>query len=169
MTAQMPENSRGCIPDDLRGIVEDRTLVYLALEACHSIHWPNCVLPHGEEDTTPEPVLRTLVLYCYSVGAYGSRDIEYLATNDKTAAYICAGNQPKWESIRHFRRQCAPQLKEALSELLRLIYKEAPAHENLYTVFSLARFSGNLSFEFVREADMRLHRAIQADSMAMDE
>jgi hypothetical protein len=171
MTAQMPTERKttGLIPDDLRQLVDERTLVYLVLEACHGIKWPHCVLPAGEEDSTPEPVLRTLILFCYAVGTYGSPDIEYAPSNDKTAAYICAGHQPSWVTIRHFRRQRAFQLKEALAELLRLVYKEARSHEGLYSTLARGRFGGDLSLEFIRDAEQRLHRAIQADSMALDE
>src|ERR1043166_6656716 len=90
-----PASSQGlCIPDDLRQLIEDRTLVCRVLEAIHA----PCPRPEEvpSDASSRERVLRTLVLYCYACGVYDSRDIEQAAAQESTATYICAGYQPDW-------------------------------------------------------------------------
>ena len=50
-------------------------------------------------------MMLTLVTYAYSVGIYGSRDLEDAMDTDPTIRYICARSFPDWVSIRRFRRR----------------------------------------------------------------
>lgn len=148
------------IPDDLCELFGARPLVYRVLQA---IHETNAAFPGEPADTSSEErVLRTLLLYAYARGVYGSRDIEELATHDETASYICAGLKPGWFELRHLRRQLGRRLREDLLHLFRGVIQTLRER-------SLSTLRGRIEEAASQEAEVRLRRAIQADSMAMDD
>jgi hypothetical protein len=153
------------IPDDLRQLTDERSLVCRVLEAIHA-----CCPRYGdspEDASSRQKVLRTLVLYCYASGLYSSRDLAFAAVQDPQAVYICAGFEPDWSEIRTFRRQNAPQLQQDLAEVLRsvvIIGDSAPCSPT-----SVRPPWMDARDIFLRNAESRLRRAIHEDSMAMDD
>ena len=145
----------GTLPADLSQRVDKTELMRLVFEAVHESNWPRA-LPAGA-NTTPEPVLRTLLTYCYACGVVSSAEIESLAKHDPTVRYLCANDPPRFEEIRQFRRRSITHLRESL------------AH-TLYAVWPILNPGrAPISFlVFVAEADHRLANAIEADSAAMD-
>lgn len=129
------------------GVVTVKTdrLIRCVFEAVHQVEWP-C---HGQnDDGAPEPVLRTLLTYCYTMGILASEEIESAARHDSTIRYLCANHFPDWQEVRAFRRKNVVWLVEALNH-----------------VFGCLTSS---EFDSRAEAERRLAAAIQADSMAMD-
>jgi transposase len=63
-------------------------------------------------------MMLTLVTYAYSVGIYGSRDLEDAMDTDPTIRYICARSFPDWVSIRRFRRRNRDVVEQCLTRVL---------------------------------------------------
>jgi len=173
MTAFNPDLLRGDseVPEDLRSVLGDNALIRCVYEAIQDVSWPKAVLDQQvEEDCTPDAVLRTLLVYSYSIGLYSVRDIEAAALHDATASYLAVGYRPKWATLRAFRRQNAPSLRQALTTLFRLASSTRSFDSGItYAEYSAARFCLEGPIQFEREAEKRLRRAIQADSMASDD
>lgn len=155
------------LPENLSANIEPKQFLGLVYEAVQTVEWPRTA-PGGE---APCPaMMRTLLAYCYAIGVYGSREIEYMARVDPTVRYICANEFPSWGTIRRFRRREMPWLKQALARLCELAAERArPAAREEYADWFMRRWEAPSAAEFSREADERLRRAMQADSMALDE
>jgi hypothetical protein len=145
----------GTLPKDLSQRLDKSKLMRLVFEAVHETNWPRPLPPNL--NATPEPVLRTLLTYCYACDVLSSVEIELLAKNDATARYLCANDFPQFEEIRHFRRRSITLLRESLAR-------------TLYSTWMILNPNrAPISFlVFVAEADHRLASAIEADSAAMD-
>jgi hypothetical protein len=124
-------------------------LLSRAYQAVQAVDWPKARLDAERE--TPEPVLRTVLTYCYAAGILSSVDIEAACRHDPVVRYICANDFPSWTTIREFRRRNLPWIASALKHLFETLEPADHMPE--------ARF----------EAERRLARAIQADSNAMDD
>jgi hypothetical protein len=146
----------GTLPNDLRAAIDDRELIRIVFDAVHDTNWPPAPTPIG--DATPEPVLRTLLTYCYACGIFSSAEIEAAAQHDSNVRYLCANDSPQFEEIRRFRRRSITHLRESLARAL-------------YSVWNFLNGDrAPVSFlAFVAEADHRLASAVEADSAAMDD
>lgn len=152
---QIRHELEGAFPNDLSRIVAKSTLMRMAFEAVDAALWPRS-LPVAE-NAMPEPVLRTLVPFCYCTGVFSSMEIETSAKSDPNVRYLCANDFPSWEQIRHFRRRNISHLRETLARILHAIYNET----------NLTPAPG--FFAFLVEADRRLRLAVEADCAAMDD
>jgi hypothetical protein len=143
------------LPADFSKLVGKPTLMRMAFEAIDATNWPRPMPP--EENRTPEPVLRTLLGYCYCTGVFSSREIVASAQVDPSVRYLCANDFPTWGQVRQFRRQNVSHLRETLARMLRAICEE------------FGEPVGASFFPFIAEADRRLGLAVEADSAAMDD
>jgi hypothetical protein len=147
----------GYIPEDLAAWYDARNLVYLALGAVHDVKWPDPRSQTTFLSATPLQVLRTLLTYAYSRGVLSSLELESLCRRDPDFRYVCAGAYPVADEIRAFRRTNISYIQEVLAALLKKAFQDNNPP------------SGNIS-EMAREhAALRLRRAIQIDSIALDE
>jgi hypothetical protein len=152
---QIRHGLEGAFLNDLSRTVAKSTLMRMAFEAVDAVQWPR-PLPVGE-NATPEPVLRTLVPFCYCTGVFSSTEIATIAKTDPNVRYLCANDFPAWEQIRQFRRRNISHLRETLARMLHAVYDET----------NLAPAPG--FFAFLVEADRRLRLAVEADCAAMDD
>lgn len=145
----------GTLPADLSTRIEKTALMRIVFEAVEASNWPK---PRPvTEGRTPEPVLRTVLVYCYACDILSSVEIESMAKHDPSVRYLCANDLPEFEEVRAFRRQNISRLRESLARVL---------HEAWISINSA---NGTASIlPFVAEADHRLASAIAADSAAMD-
>lgn len=143
------------LPADLGKWVGRPTLMRMAFEAVDATSWPRPMPP--EPNRTPEPVLRTLLAFCYCVGVFSSREIEASAQHDPSVRYLCANDFPTWEQVRQFRRNNISHLRETLARMLRAVCEEA------------GEPVGSSFLPYLAEADRRLRLAVEADSAAMDD
>jgi hypothetical protein len=145
----------GTLPLDLSRGIEASELMRVVFDAVHETNWPAARTPLG--NATPEPVLRTVVIYCYACGVFSSAEIESRAELEPDVRYLCANDVPEFEEIRRFRRNNITRLRESLAR-------------TLYAGWQLLNAGrAPISFlAFVAEADYRLSLAIEADSAAMD-
>jgi len=146
----------GTLPADASQRIEKIVLMRLVFDAVHETNWPPAPMPIG--DATPEPVLRTLLTYCYACGIFSSAEIEAAAQHDSNVRYLCANDSPQFKEIRRFRRRSITHLRESLARIL-------------YSVWNILNADcAPVSFlAFVAEADHRLASAVEADSAAMDD
>ena len=97
--------------------------------------------------------LATVLVYCYATGTYCSEEIAAAASYDPVVRYLCANRFPEWQEVRECRRRNRQAIEEVLSTLFE----------------SVSLQYGPVSRESCRsEAALRLARAIQADSVALD-
>lgn len=146
----------GTLPADASQRIEKNELMGLVFDAVHDTAWPAVLPPIG--DATPEPVLRTILTYCYSCSVFSSAEIEAAAKHDPSVRYLCAGDIPAFEEIRRFRRRSITHLRESLARVLYSVWNAL--NNDRVPVSFLA---------FVAEADHRLACAVEADSAAMDD
>ncbi|MCI0535319.1 MAG: hypothetical protein L0Z50_08825 [Verrucomicrobiales bacterium] len=167
------------LPEDLRSVVSEQTLVRLALEAvqmveCHDV-------PQSEHSMSvraiPHPLLTTVLIYSYAAGVLGSRDIEVFAQHDASLRYLCRASILDWDTLRLFRRQHVQLVTRCLEVLLETAWNGARSSRPMFAEFNLGcgetspncgRTTG-FKPDFASEAERRVTRAIRADSMAMDE
>jgi hypothetical protein len=144
------------LPADLGQRIDTTDLMRIVFDAVHDANWPAAMPPLG--DATPEPVLRTVLTYCYASGIFSSAEIETAARHDANVRYLCANDLPNFEEIRRFRRRNISFLRETLARAL-------------FTAWNLLNPNrGRITFlPFLAEADHRLASAIEADSAAMDD
>ena len=144
----------GTLPQDLSQRIGKNELMQLVFTAIDEAQWPQPRV--AEEDATPEPVLRTVLAFCYASGVYASIELEAMAKHDPSVRYLCANDFPRFEEIRRFRRQNIGLLRETLARVL-------------HAGWRLFNEDAAVSFlPFVAEADHRLSLAVAADSAAMD-
>ncbi len=137
-------------------------LIKLVLEAVHEFDLTMPVRRLAKGRTFGPEQTATLLAYCYARGVYSSEEIEGRLSVDPGVAYICAGLKPDWHMLRRFRRDNALLLLGILTRLLELI-----AHQ--LGVLRVAEAPERVRTNFRQLAMNRLHDAIQADSMAMDQ
>lgn len=154
------------VPEDLGAGFKRHEFLALIYNAVQSVRWPNDPQEmEAGKDGIPPAMLRTLLTYSYVTGMYSSREIEYAARSESIVRYICARHPPGWPVIRQFRRRNMPWLKQAVAKVCEL----AAAERGQNNSNSRARWSGPSARDFTEEAEHRLRKAIQADSMALDE
>jgi len=106
-------------------------------------------------------MLLTLLVYAYASGMFGSKEIEWQATQDSGLGYICANQLPDWNTLRLFRRR----FQWLLTSCLALVFKSAVRIRFLgedFDELSLNEFC-------LRMAEARVREAIIADSIDLDE
>ena len=143
ITPESPQPA--ALPEDCSTGWQPHAFLGLVYEAVQHVDWP--AMP----SSIPRPAtLATLLTCSYASGSYSSLDIEYAAGSESAPRYICANHPPAWTSIRHFRRLNMLPLQNALAILLSM------AHPH------------SAKIDFRCEARLRLQRALQADSIALD-
>jgi|SRR2546426_3800053 len=166
------------LPDDLSLYLGKKTLVKLILEAIQV--WNREPLDYrgfaSAGKTFQQPMLLTLLTYCYATGVYASTEIELNIERDPMTRYLCARTYPNIDVIRGFRRFNVLQIKQCLTAVLNRAWQlrfsgedEEPTCDTSYAALSMSRWSGRSPApDFNREADDRVAKAVRADSMALD-
>jgi transposase len=169
---------RSILPDDLSGYIGKKTLVKLILEAIERL---NARTAEREAVATENPdfqpaMMLTLLTYCYATGVYSSTDIELSMQHDQMIRYLCAKNYLNLPVLREFRRYSRDRIKECLATVLQRVWELRFCDEDDHPM-AAASYQG-VSFgwwlnrgptpDFRAEAELRIVRAVRADSMAMD-
>jgi len=116
--------------------------------------------------TRPE-MLITLLTYCYSVGMYDSRDIEWASRTDRTIRYICAGVRPEWRTLRRFRRNHRDIIRASLIHVMKQTWAfHFETGEADYVGYEW--FESELIHEFTETAVARLDIAALLDRADTD-
>jgi hypothetical protein len=162
------------LPLDLSHCMGRKTLVQIILAEVD--HLPDSSDSGASAGSFSRKFLFTLLAYCYSIGAFGSVDIELAARNDPMVRYLCSGSIPDIDTIRLFRRLHHDKLVRLLTAVFRRVWElrfDEPAGGRLpvesYATASLRRWDRDSRMpDFDSEAVNRLARAVRADSMALD-
>jgi len=120
MTANFnPPGLSAGLPSDLRTVSDESILLNLTLQSVADSPCPKLV-SSGSDDKLPlsPAMMLTLINYAYSIGIFGSRDIENAIYKDAKLRYICAHQYPAWQDIRRFRRSHRELIQISLQSLL---------------------------------------------------
>jgi len=115
-----------------------------------------------------------MLVYCYAAGIFGSEAIVEQMHEDTHFRALCGDDYPDWHQLRRFRRLNRPVIQHCLEELLARIRGAASALERDVPRWSSQWLASPDSREpnpraaIAREANDRLNRAAQLDSMALD-
>jgi hypothetical protein len=164
MNAHEQLEGRAVTVPDMDLTVEASRLICSVFDAVQRTNWP--VSRGHRADATPEPVLQSLVVYCYAVGILASDEIEYAARNDAAVQYLCANYEPDATTIRNFRRGHLPFVKSAMANLFKGLAQVGAESYYELSMGRLGRYSPNHNFHSL--AEKRIARAIAADSHALD-
>jgi len=145
-------------------------------EAVQAVHWPGKGKPYrlGDGGTMASEVLMVLMVYCYAVGVYASRDIERRCLEDAALKGLCAKNPPDEKTIGGFRKTHRQTLKQCIAHIceqaLRIRFGDAesePPLADYYVALALDRWFEPLCVPSPPdEAEERLGRASFIDGMS---
>ena len=153
------------LPEDLREWVSEVQLAHLIEDAVESVSHSK---ESGERTQTWDMLLGILT-YFYAIGLYISDEIEGALNGNANFASVqplAFGNAPASAVLRRFRRANRGAIEQCLAEVFRAVYSGS-AEANALGCCSKDT-GGEVSMNFQNEAKLRLTRAIQADSWAMD-
>lgn len=142
--------------------LDEEILIKLVLEAVHEFDSGAPVIPAGRVAAINPAQTATLLGYCYARNILSAEEIEARLPQDRAIAYICAGKKPDWHMLRRFRRDNTLLLLGILTRLLELAAFQTGASNS-------SSLPDYWRIAFREEALNRLHDAIQADSLAMDQ
>jgi transposase-like protein DUF772 len=148
----------------------------LVTEAVQAVAWPGKGKPHtlANGETMSSELVMTLLVYCYAIGIYASRDIERRCVEDAAARDLCAGQPPDWKTINRFRKTHREPLKQCIAHIceqaLRIRFGDGPSEPPLadyYVALALDRWFEPLCVPSPPdEAEDRLGKASFIDGMS---
>ena len=165
------------LPGDLSGYIGKKTLVKLILEAIEGLtaRTSGCGADGAGNPELQPAMMLTLLTYCYATGIYASSDIEFGLQHDQMIRYLCAKNHVSSAVLLEFRRYSRDRIKECLATVLQRVWElrfrdedAGPMRDAPYAGFSFGRRLNKRIPDFMAQAEQRIVRAVQADSMAMD-
>lgn len=118
-TENRKERRIGALATDLRRTLSEQQLLKMVLEAVQAVDPGRFSLKELKSAEFRPQMMLTLLTYCYTASIYGSYDIEWAISHDKTVRYICARTYPDWQAIKRFRRQHREMLQETISCVLK--------------------------------------------------
>ena len=88
-------------------------------EAVQTVDWPGKGKPYGlaSGETIASETLMTLLVYCYAIGIYASRDIERRCVEDAALKSVCEGNLPDARTVGRFRKVHRQPLKQCIAHI----------------------------------------------------
>jgi len=168
------------VPEDLSHWVDKRTLVSLVLKIVGEVD-PRLLQPVASANAGiafQPKLLLALLTYCYTVGIWGSREIEEVLHEDLTFRFICANEYPDWHVIRRFRRHNRETIRHCSEATLRAVLTRRPGRRleapNGRNRFDVPPTNGtrtpSVELDFIaKEAADRLEKALLMDSIALDD
>ncbi len=178
MTTIKPMNQQvitGHLPRSLTDWVDENTLVRLVLAATTEGEDHACpdALPVQEPGCRP-PVLLAILTCAYATGLLSSEEIAGRITSDAALNYLAANRQPSAFHLRQFRRRWRPLIEQSLVKLFQMAWEihQRADHREATGLFarclSLDAEADSVIDPFALEAEERISRAVQLDSMDLD-
>jgi hypothetical protein len=179
MLTQTADRAHSRIPLEVQEQpVTRETLVAVVLEAVKQVDWtqPTPEGRVGRIKTARAESILTILTYCYAAGIYGTQEIEREISRRQVGQNLMNSYQLDGASFRMFRRHNRDLIKQCLVEVFSRLRETAldPTGEGATgwtSTRSLERglpCAARLSPGFETAAEHRLQRAIQWDTMAMD-
>src|SRR5436190_227207 len=174
----IPARDGFILPDDLSVYIGKKTLVMLILDAIEDLNarGPECEsVVTGNPECQPAMIL-TLLTYCYATGVYATTDIELGMEQDQMIRYLCAKNYVNLPVLREFRRYNRDRIKACLAIVLGRVWELRFRNEDAHPMAAGCHLGDSFGRwldmgsnpDFAAEAEQRIIRSVQADSMAMD-
>lgn len=113
------ERRIGALTEDLSRALGERQLLKLTLEAVQSAGPAGFSSKEIRAAEYRPQMMLTLLTYCYAASIYGSYDIEWAISHNRTVRYICARTYPDWQAIKRFRRQHREMLQTTIARVLK--------------------------------------------------
>ena len=113
------ERRIGALTSDLSRTLGGQRLLKMVLEAVQAVDPRRFSSKEVRTAEFRPQMMLTLLTYCYTTSLYGSYDIEWAISQDKTIRYICARTYPDWQTIKRFRRQHREMLQETIAAVLK--------------------------------------------------
>lgn len=113
------EHRIGALTADLSQTLGERQLLKMVLEAVQAVDPGRFSSKELRSAAFRPQMMLTLLSYCYTASIYGSDDIEWAISHDKTVRYICARTYPDWQAIKRFRRRHREMLQETIAGVLK--------------------------------------------------
>ncbi len=141
------------LPDDLAEWLGAVRLTHFVLGAVAEVESPRNEFRLPGEEGHGFRMLLTLMSYAYARGIYGSAEMAERVVTDTDLRYLATADQPSAKTLRQFRRLNWMLLRTTVG---RLVAMAAGASDQ------------DAWFNAITEADLRLERAVAADSYALD-
>jgi len=122
-------------------------------------------------------VLLALLSYSYATGRFASSSIEQAIREDEKTRYLAVNSHLEASLLRNFRRRYRPALKECLLNLIRSVWETRPDPRSTPLCAKVAPTAvprlvpqyGRFLRDLVCEVERRIDRAVQFDTMELDE
>lgn len=164
------------IPEDLREWIEESRLADCVLEAIWGSASPNWQSESALPDSMDASCHATLALisFCYATGLYGSQEIQDRVYLSEALQKLVDVQAPDEAVIRHFRRSHRPVIARILTRVFRMGWDRRFSNTRQTTSERNADDANvhlrNLLEEvFKKTAEDRILRAVEADSMWLDD
>jgi hypothetical protein len=173
-----PRTLRPAEVDDLRTALGEGQLARVVAEVVDEFAWT-------AEDAKEVSVgwgdarraaLLTLLVYGYAAGIYSSLEIEALARRDSVLRFVGLGYAPDFDTLRRFRRTQRVRLTRCLAAVLQRVNAEASWPGGAtpdggdYLAASMDRWlPAGVGPSSAEEAERRVQRALQADTIILDD
>jgi hypothetical protein len=128
-----------------------RALAQAVFQATDATDWPQA---SGMAKSVPAAVLRSVLLYCLATNICPSQEIVEASESDPAVKYLCANHSLEWHTVHEFRKRNSAFMREALTHIFQSLSSTSP----LAPLKRIAHL----------EADVRIRRAVQADSIVLD-
>lgn len=162
------------IPEDLRMWIEESRLIQLVLEAVWETQAKCPTEAVGAEAQSQFAPSLALLCFCYATGLLGSQEIQDRIYLNGTLQQLFDVQVPDESAIRHFRRHHRAEIVSALSRVLGKTWEERfgkPAQSIPGCAVSAegSQLKNQLEEAILQTAEDRISRAIEADSMWLDD
>lgn len=165
----------GRLPQSLQAWLDETTLIQLVLEAI--TEGPEPVAGSdgrgGQESARRPQILLGILTYAYAIGVFSSEEIAWRIASDPSLRYLAAGSDPSAFQLRRFRRRWRLALHQSLACLFQMAWQvRGTARDSEWRSFIEGGHdvdgAQGVRRQCVREAEERISRAVQLDSMELD-
>jgi hypothetical protein len=179
LTTTLTDDAHESFPYDLSAWLERQHLMCLALRTAAEVgtsHFGADDFIRDGERFRPQMLL-ALLSYSYATGRFASSLIEQAVREDEPTRYLAANSLLDGELLRRFRRRHRSALRDCLHNLIRIVWETRQhlmsgpfrADTASTVVPGSMPLNGRLMRDLVCEVERRIDRAVQFDSMEMDE
>jgi hypothetical protein len=156
--------------------VDKTGFMSMVAEAVGAVDWPGKgkLYSLAGGNAMVSDTLMMLMVYCYAIGVYASRDIERRCVEDPALGSICDKNPPDEKTVGRFRKTHRETLKQCIAHICRQALlirfgdgESEPPLADYYVALALDRWFEPLCVASPPdEAEERLGRASFIDGMS---
>lgn len=149
-------------------VIDSKTLAQLVLQAVGTVGSAELNPPAtGTTTAYHSRVLLAMLTYCYTIGVYGSQEVEEMMYADAEFRALCGMNYPDWRQLKRFRRRNHEPLRRTLKETFRGAWR-LTGRPGVPGETEAKRNADALPEWLAAEAQSRLEQAMFIDQMAVE-